>query len=247
MKYLMKEDKSPFEHGVKIIEWLKEHKEKIVHKGNAAMDILMNGGSLDDIIEEEELRGYALTHKRKIEEMSQYLKTKRWKAEKDWNDAMKLLERENMNEENAAIAAWLSKNVKRPRRFKQAQLWICGAKNIGKTSLIRALRKYLNLYQIPKHNHHEDYVDGVFDMAYIDEYKGEKKLQWWNSWLEGSEFKLDSRYTNTVKNNNLPTIIISNFEPHHLYPAATGLELDTLLCRIIVVKCVSLIDIFPDE
>ncbi len=247
MKYLKKEDDKPYTFNVDLDQWLKEHKLKIAHKGNEAKRILLGGGSLDDILKEGELWGYALTNKRKIEEMAGYLAAKSYTAELQWEEAQPYLTSELLNEQNAEIASWLSKNVKRDRRFKQAQLWIRGPNNVGKTSLIRYLRKYLNIYEIPTHNNHEDWQDNVYDFAYIDEFKGEKSIVWWNKWLDGSNFNMNARYHVNIKKHNVPTIIFSNFLPQQLYPKQLGVEMNSLLCRLKVIMVTSMINIFPYE
>ena len=77
------------------------------------------------------------------------------------------------------IATWLNKNILKPRKFKQAQLWISGHTNVGKTSLFLMLEKYLRVYVVCLE---EDFMDGfdpaLFDLIVFDEFRGQKKITW---------------------------------------------------------------------
>ncbi len=244
MHYIAKQDPEPFCVNIDLKAWLLEHKLKIKHKGNYVMTLLKDGKTLDDIIDDDELSGYALINKRKIEEMAGYLAHKSERPELEWSSVCDDLVRDIIENDCDAISDWLSKNVKVPRLFRQKQLYVWGPKKMGKTTLINSLRKYLKVYQIPAHQHHEDWSNGNYDLAYLDEYIGEKTIQWLNKWLEGSEFKLTSRYTSTVKTQNIPTLILSNFSLDELYCDKAEVELEALKSRLLIVNVDSFIDIF---
>ena len=124
---------------------------------------------------------YVLRNKRKVEEYISYQEDKRQRTEKKkpWLGC----EGPN-NYQDAEIAKWLNDNLGKPRKFKQPQLFISGPKNMGKTTLIEQLREYFNIYDIPLNEDFYDfYADNRYDLAVIDEFKGQKPIQWLNLFL----------------------------------------------------------------
>jgi len=110
----------------------------------------------------------------------------------------------------------------RERAVRAKQLWVVAEFGSGKTTFVRELSKYLRVYVIPPH---EDFYctwdDSKYDIAVLDEFHGQKQINWLNSWLDGSLFPLKRKgafmYT---KKYNVPTLIFSNFTPEVAYAKA---------------------------
>lgn len=110
----------------------------------------------------------------------------------------------------------------RSRGIRSKQLWIVADFGAGKTTLLRRLSDHLRLYIIPPH---EDWYcswdDKKYDLAILDEFHGQKQVNWLNSWLDGSLFPVKRKGGMTyVKRHNVPTLIFSNFSPAVCYKKA---------------------------
>jgi len=139
---------------------------------------------------------------------------------------------------NNLIAEWLNKNLLVPDRpHKQQQLWIAGPPNIGKTHLLNSLRQYCNVYIVPYDNNwYDDYTDD-YDIAVMDEFVGQKTINFLNQFLEGAQMKLNRRNIFPyVKKKNIPVIIMSNFTPKECFHNKELQCLDALLTRLLVVE-----------
>jgi len=137
------------------------------------------------------------------------------------------------------IIEWLRRNLKEGRRIPRTrQLWIWGRPGIGKSHFLAKLEELLSMYEIPKDiEFYDQYCEGVYHMAYIDEYKGQKQLQWLNSWLDGHPLYLNQKGSGTRKRDNLPTIVLSNYDAKSVYHKAyadtySSSSVDALLDRI---------------
>lgn len=95
----------------------------------------------------------------------------------------------------------------------------------------------MRIYEIPKDEDFYDYwADDAYDVAILDEFKGQKKIQWLNAWLDGSPCTLRQKGAQYVKFYNVPTIIISNFSPHEVYKNSDERKLAPLLDRLEVIE-----------
>ena len=138
-----------------------------------------------------------------------------------------------------ALIDWLNINIRQPRKFRQAQMYIHGPPMIGKTTMIEVLRQHLRVFMIPRD---EDFMDewenGTFDIAILDEFKAHKKIQWLNSWLDGSLMPLRQKGRQTLKSQNIPTLILSNYtlrECYHKKSSESDVGLDALESRLSVI------------
>jgi len=142
------------------------------------------------------------------------------------------LEREPLTE----VTIWNHKEIVMPRKFKQRQYWICGSKNKGKTTMIMNLiEKGYSGYEMPVNNDWSGYHDGV-DFMWIDEYRGALTIQMLNRLLDGQPCRLNTKGGVVFKNKNIPIFIISNYLPEEVYNKIEDDKLDTLLCRIKIIK-----------
>lgn len=144
---------------------------------------------------------------------------------------------------------WLNDNLggsrfpDRPIRAKQ--LWLVGTPGCGKSTFIGKLMGMLNTYVIAKENFQDEWRNGEFDLAIVDEFRGELPMSWLNSWLDGTRVALRRKgIAPILKTQNIPTIICSNFKPHEVYENAKPVVLEALEGRLEVVE-VAEMDIFP--
>lgn len=93
---------------------------------------------------------------------------------------------------------------------------------------------------IPSEDWYDQYTDEDYDMAVIDEYKGQKTLQFLHSWCQEAPMVLKRKGTGPViKRRHLPTLFLSNFKPEtcymHVYEKCQS-DLDPLKRRLLVVE-----------
>jgi hypothetical protein len=120
------------------------------------------------------------------------------------------------------IITWLNFYVRNAENNvgKIKHLYICGAKNLGKTTrLLNPLRKRLNIYDISKDKVQNLYwTNNFYDLCIMDDYDGDKPITWMNEFL-GSE-TTNVRVPgggHDKKTEIVPTIIISNITLEECY------------------------------
>lgn len=123
------------------------------------------------------------------------------------------------------LTTWMNANLTvgktTGRSPRQKQLWLCGAPGIGKTRIRGLLATYLRIYTVPNdEDFYDDWEDDLYDLAVFDEFKGQKPIQWMNSWLDGQPKPIRKKCAQAVKNFNVATIILSNFTPQQCYHKA---------------------------
>lgn len=120
--------------------------------------------------------------------------------------------------------------------MKEKQLWIVSEPNCQKTTFVMALEKFFRIYWMPFEDFDDFYSDDMYDLAVFDEFKGQRTLNWMNLWLQGSPMVVRFKGGQYFKMINLPTVILSNFEPDQAYHNLPPLSIKALLCRLIVVR-----------
>lgn len=218
----------------------KTKKEKI---GDKVAKLIDEGKSLAEVKEEE--RGYFLVNKRKIEEYQTWVECEKAKKSKlawvpppyqDYTDA------------NKQIAEWLCKNIRVTRPFKAPQLFITGKPNLGKTSLIAWLSKFLSVYPFPMEEEFYDQYSDDYDLVVMDEFKGQKKITFLNEFLQGSTMSIRKKGSQGIKNKNIPVIILSNLTLETCYKKANeDGRLDSLRARLEIVEVDSFIDFYKHD
>lgn len=200
---------------------------------------IMAGATLEELNEEDP--GFVLLHKRKIEEYGNWLAIKKQRHNiRPW----RLLHLENLTGTNLEIAQWLNENMFVSRSFKQPQLYIHGVHSLGKTSLIRQLSEFANIYHVPlQEDFYDMYNDEDYDLAVIDEFKGQKMIQWLNSFLDGSVVTLRKKGGQIMKKKNIPVIICSNYAVYEVFHKANPVALNALRSRLKEVHVTQFIDL----
>lgn len=218
-------------------------KAKKASRSTEYATMLMEGKSLSEINKIDP--GYVMLNKRKLEEYEQWCACEAGKKRKlAWVPPSL----DGLTDSNKEIAQWICSNIRQPRKFKAPQLFITGKTNLGKTSLVEWLEKFLSVYHIP---HTEDFYDlysDDHDLVVFDEFKGQKTIQWMNLFLQGAVMNIRKKGSQYMKTKNLPVIILSNYSIGDCYPKARDDgRLDTLLSRLTIVEVDSHIDFYKSH
>lgn len=215
-------------------------KRKKASKSTDIARMLMEGKSLEEINEVDP--GYVMLNKRKLEEYESWIQVNQEKKSKEeWVPP----DLTDLTDSNKQIAEWLCSNIRQPRKFKDPQLFITGKRNLGKTSLIEWLERSLSVYHIPLTEEFYDLYSDQYDVVVIDEFKGQKTIQWMNLFLQGSKMNIRKKGSQMMKRKNLPVIILSNYTLGDCYPKARDDgRLETLQARVIEVEVDSFIDFY---
>lgn len=225
---------------VKGVDVEKVRKEKT---GDKIARMLDSGKSLVEVKTEES--GYFLMNKRKIEEYASWVQCENAKKSKLTWIPPKL---DDLTDANLQIAEWICKNIRQNRTFKAPQLFITGKPNLGKTSLIGWLSKFLSVYQFPMEEEFYDQYSDDYDLVVMDEFKGQKKITFLNEFLQGSTMSIRKKGSQGLKNKNIPVIILSNLTLETCYRKANeDGRLDALRARLLIVEVDSFIDFYKDH
>lgn len=248
VKYIIKEDKEYAAKGIDVKALL----NKKACKGKTLVDMIDAGKSIEEVRKEDNF--FFCINKKKLEDYGAYMsiihqreKLEEWK-EPDWI---------NLTGSNRKIGKWLAENIRRSRQFKAPQLFIHGPPNHGKTSLIEYLKKSLSVYHIPTTEDFYDAFDNDYDLCVIDEFKGQKSIQWLNQFLDGQTMTMRKKGSQYLKTKNIPTMILSNYAPRDCYEGIKKAEaeaaekgytiadkLEPLMARLKVVEVKEFIKIY---
>jgi len=218
-------------------------KKKKAQKNETYAKMLMDGKTLSELNEVDP--GYVMMNKRKLEEYQTWVECESEKKRKlEWVPP-KL---DGLTGANLKIAEWICKNIRQPRPFKSPQLYIHGPRNVGKTSLIVWLEKYLSVYHIPMGEEYYCLYSDSHDLIVMDEFKGQKTIQWLNSFIQGNPFNIRKKGLQSMKRKNLPCIFLSNYSLQEVYSKANqDGRLSTLECRFECVEVDTFIDFYHDK
>ena len=88
----------------------------------------------------------------------------------------------------------------------------------------------------------EEFYDGfdenMYDMVVLDEYKAQKRIQFLNTFVQGSTMPLRIKGAQTLKSKekgNLPVIVLSHYTIEGCYSKADSMIIDTLKARFLEV------------
>jgi len=104
--------------------------------------------------------------------------------------------------------------------FGREQLYLHGPTGIGKSTFLQHLFKVLRVYLIPNEDFYDHWEDTLYDLSVIEEFKGQKPIQWLNQWLDGAIMNVRKKGSQGLKTKAVPTLILSNFSPMgaEIYP-----------------------------
>jgi len=207
---------------------------------------LQSGKTIDDLNQINP--GFVMQHKRKLEEYESWVQKRNERAKKKKWTKFTTADIEDLNTvAEMKIAAWLNLNICEPREFRQEQLYVHGPPKMGKSTLIRRLEEYLNIYYVPRDDGEfcDQYEDGVYDLIVLDEFTNKKTMQWMNQLLDGQTCYLKRKGGQILKRNNLPVIVLSNFTLEQNYPRLyeAGM-LEPLISRFRIIEVKEMIVLF---
>lgn len=242
LRYIIK-DGDYIEHNINVNDFLKAAGAKRTTVMAKIAHQIAAGTTIMEI--DEQFPQVMIMHRRKIEDYME------WKARAappqlpPWTPVPIDLA---MPFQDAQIATWLNANVLQKKRDPAAtHLYIHGSTALGKTTLVSRLAKWLRIYYIPPdEDNYDAYQDGAYDIAFLDEFKGQKTIQWLNAWLQGHPFPLKRRFASTLKKDNLPTIIVSNYTLKEVYKKVDDQRLATLERRLTCIHVSTFISLFQE-
>jgi len=233
--YIHKEDPSPLIYGTP-----PNFSGSRVAKSTLFADAILSGASLDKVSELDS--GYFMLNKKKIEDFVSFSIMKRARL------SLQLLVLPityfGQHQETQQLIDWLNTNLlcTTPRPFKSPQLYLSSPPNYYKTSLVNALEKRLRVYHMPLlEDFYDFYEDDNFDLVVLDEFRGQKTIQFLNLWTQGGIMNVRRKGSQTMKTRNLPFIVLSNWPLDMVYKDATKIE--TLKTRFLEVALTQPIDL----
>lgn len=143
------------------------------------------------------------------------------------------------------VATWLFTNIMQPRKHRQEQLYLYGPPACGKTSFYILLLRFLRIFKIVYETDFlELYGDDYYDLMIFDEFKGQKKITFLNSLIDGTPKIYNVKFATVPKNKNLPAIFLSNLSPFEVYKGKAGdVSLDAFVDRLKIVQVDTLYNI----
>lgn len=97
--------------------------------------------------------------------------------------------------------------------FGREQLYLHGPTGIGKSTFLLHLMQCIRTYVIPTEDFYCHWSDQLFDLSVMEEFKGQKSIQWLNQWLDGATLNVRKKgVPGTLKTNPVPTLLLSNFD-----------------------------------
>lgn len=97
--------------------------------------------------------------------------------------------------------------------FGRRQLYLHGPTGIGKSTFVNHLLMCVRTYIIPNEQFYCHWDNNLYDLSLIEEFKGQKPIQWLNQWLDGANFYVQKKgIPGLLKTNPIPTLVISNFD-----------------------------------
>lgn len=192
---------------------------------------LRGGGSIAQVSESNP--GFVLLNLAKIRTYKSWLEAQE-PAKEPWPEKLDYF---GPGLENLIILDWLESNIRQPRPFKAKQLWIHGGPDLGKTSLVNYLRRFLRIYMFPLDELFFDTYDDDYDLIVLDEFNAQVPITHLNKWLDGQHTTLRIKGGQIIKRKNLPVLILSNHSPADCYRNAnTKLVFEALLTRLLVIE-----------
>lgn len=224
--YLTKFDKAPLSYG---IVPQPSSKASSTSKSEIVAKLVASGCNLEQVLSAQP--GYTFSNKKKVEEWIAWYSLKRVR---DSVKPLKLpIQYTGVEPTTQIIIDWLNMNLLTSRPFKQKQLYLSSPPNHLKTTLIRKLSTYLRIYVMPtQEDFYDFYNDDEYDLVVMDEFRGQKTVQFLNAWLQGDAMVIRKKGSQGMKNTNLPMIILSNYALPDVYTKVTPDKLNSLQVRL---------------
>ena len=85
------------------------------------------------------------------------------------------------------------------------------------------------------------YEDENYDLVVLDEFRGQKTIQFLNMWTQGGIMNVRKKGSQTMKTRNLPFIVLSNYPLDLVYKDPSKIE--TLKTRFLEIALTEPIDL----
>jgi hypothetical protein len=237
LKYVIKEDDQYLSFGIDVPQVLSKKSSNVTRE---VVDLLQQGSTLEEINQVHP--SYVLLHKRKLEDYISWQASVRMKAMQAPQQILRNISAPRMeaSDDLTLLLEWMNGNLlpenRKNRIPRTPQLYLWGPPGIGKSRMISTLRTYLRVYDIPSmEDYYDMWDDAHYDLAILDEFKGQKTIQWLNRWLDGNPFTLRKKGSQIYKTFNVPTIIISNYALSESYNGCSAAQLAPLRDRLVSV------------
>lgn len=212
INYITKDDKTPVKWPV---TWEYETTGKRKGKWEIATPFLLQGQDAKTLL--KSMPDFVLGNLKKVQEAAAFIANTQYQASLPplvqfltWE-----LPAELASEPNIAFqTVWkeLKDNLAN-KDFGRRQLYLHGPTGIGKSTFVRHLSMCVRTYMIPNEDWYCHWDNDLFDLALLEEFKGQKPIQWLNQWLDGAHFYVKRKgIPGLLKTNPIPTLIISNFD-----------------------------------
>ncbi len=188
---------------------------------------VLDGESMEDLRESEP--GFCLVHHKQIEYFASAVKRDRLRNRKRGFAELTVT---NGGHGANLLRDWLVANVGKQREFKKKQLFVTAVPNSGKTTLMKMLSEYVNIYWVPMFEDFDDeYENDVYDLIVLDEFKGQRKLTWMNMFSQGGPMHLRRKGSQYLKTDNPPVIVLSNHHLEECYSKVPQIALEAFRAR----------------
>lgn len=210
-------------------------------KSNLVAQEIANKKSIYEIAKEEP--GFVMMNLKRIQDYQSFLQSKPV-LKKDLRGFKKA-----GTDEELIIKRWFKNNVKVKRSFDQQHLFIHGNTQMGKTTFLRSLEPYLNMYMVPMDEDFYDFYSDEFDLVVFEEFKSQKTVQFLNRFMDGF-CNLKKKGSQIIKTKPLPCIFLSNYSLAECFPKVytdRPTVFKTLERRLIEVEVTKFITLRPKK
>lgn len=185
---------------------------------------------------DDEVPGFVLNHKRKIED---YIKMH---VEKKQKQTPKLTFYGFEDVDDPAwqqVVEWANTNFLHARAPRQKQLWLWSdAFGIGKSyPWLNILPEYYKLYEWQPDKKQSEFFDNTIDYIVMDEFHGSTKISDLKRLSQMYGMTVDRKYTSHIEfKKNVPLIVTSNHPPKSVYKNCYRTDVESLEDRFLVVQ-----------
>lgn len=212
--------------------WLETKFKKKNPKENEIVDLIKAGNNIEDLLEGDH-RGYIAFRLRATKEIISTLSDIR-ESKIELPYTMTDNMSPEMNDKSEQLWQGLYDQLTMGRRHRDKHFYIFTETGVGKTVFLSQLAKRIKIFQMANGRPLEGYEDGKYHAMVFEEFgPGSSKLTLINNITGGGRLVDGStRYNKTVKTDEIPIIIMTNYAPQDIYPNCVGgLAYDAFLTR----------------
>jgi len=199
--------------GVDVEAYLEAAKKKTSTKMTIAAKMTMEGSTLLDLNDWDP--GFVMMHLKKLKDYQTQTAVWRDTPTQAWNGLR--VTPLSLPPALVRVAAWLDKNMGRPRTLRQKQLLLSSPPGMGKTTLVETLRRYFKVYDQMGDKWFDGFDPLEHQLIVFDEFCGGIPLSIINKVLDGQRCTLQTKGGSLQKTRNIPVIILTNFLKEELY------------------------------